>query len=170
LLPRHVARKRQNAENDFDFTVTSPLGDAFLELMEVAPLAKCEGSYEKAVPGYKAGELAATISKDIFKKSRHYKKPKCELFLLLYLTHWAFAFGQATIQLLRYKLKNHRHAFAAVFYLAPIDNTVGLLHWLYPVPPVYLFNFRPEEHENAYTLNLDYQKFQVIRANDSKPK
>jgi hypothetical protein len=74
--PFFLSNARQNAENDFDFTVTSPLGDAFLELMEVAPLAKCEGSYEKAVPGYKAGELAATISKDIFKKSRHDKKPK----------------------------------------------------------------------------------------------
>jgi hypothetical protein len=136
--------------------------------MEVAPLAKCEGSYEKAASGYRAGELAAAISKDIFKKSRHYKKPKRELFLLLYLTYWAFAFGQATIQLLRYKLRKHRHVFNAVFYLAPIDDTVGVLHWLYPVPPEFLFNFKPEEHENAFTLNFDYQKFQVTHGGASQ--
>jgi hypothetical protein len=54
-----------------------------------------------------------------------------------------------------------------VFYLAPIDNTVGVLHWLYPVPPEFLFNFKPEEHENAFTLNFDYQKFQVTRGGAS---
>src|SRR5262249_40433937 len=40
---------RQNAENDFDFTVKSPKGDAFLELMEIAPL---KGPYDNAPPQY----------------------------------------------------------------------------------------------------------------------
>jgi hypothetical protein len=168
--PFFLSNPRQNAEDDFDFTVTSPAGDAFLELMEIAPLSKSGSGYEAAPPGYRAGDLATAITDRIFKKSKRYKKPKRELFLLLYLTHWAFALGTATIQLIRYKLSKRRHVFNAVFYLAPLDNEVGVLHWLYPVPPDFLFNFRPEDHENAFTLNLDYQKWQVDRVSSSPPQ
>jgi hypothetical protein len=75
--PFFLSNPRQNGENDFDFTVTSQRGDAFLELMEIAPLAQYGGSYEKVSPGYRAGELATAISKKIFKKSGRYK-PKRE--------------------------------------------------------------------------------------------
>ena len=157
---------RPNEENDFDFTVSTARGDAYLELMEVAPLAAFGGSYEDAAAIHKAGELASSISKEIFRKSKRYRS-KRELFLLLYITHWSFALGQATIQLLRYKLKKQRHVFSAVFYLAPLDGEVGVIEWLYPVPPSFLFNFKPEEHENAFTLNLDYQKWQITRGDGS---
>ena len=166
--PFFLSNPRQNKEDDFDFTVTSPLGDAFLELMEIAPLSESGGSYEKASSGYKAGELATAIINQIFKKSRRYR-PKRELFLLLYLTHWTFALGTSAIQLLRYKLAKRRHVFNAIFYIAPLDDKVGALHWLYPVPPEYLLNFKPEEHENDYTLNLDYRNWQIGRGNFPPP-
>jgi hypothetical protein len=164
--PFLLSNPRQNKEDDFDFTVTSPRGDADLELMEVAPLSAFGGSYENVPPTHKAGDLAAAISKEIFKKSKRYK-PKRELFLLLYLTHWSLALGKATIQLLRYKLKKQRHVFGAVFYFAPLDDEVGVIEWLYPVPPGFLFNFKPADHENAVTLNFDHHKWQVSRGDSS---
>ena len=56
-----------------------------------------------------------------------------------------------------------------MFYLAPLDDTTGVVHWLYPVPPAFLFGFRPEEHEDAYTLNLDYHNWRVVRENVDPP-
>jgi hypothetical protein len=158
--PFFLNNPRQNAENDYDFTVTSPKGDASLELIEIAPLAEVKGDYEKVSAGHRAGDLAKAVGDAIFKKSNRYQ-PKRELFLLVYRTHWSFSLGFAAIQLLRYRLSREQHVFSAVFYLNPIDGTVGELHWLYPVPPDLLANFRPEDAENAYSLNFDYRKFQV---------
>lgn len=91
--------------------------------------------------------------------------PKRKLFLLIYGTHWAFSLGISTIQLLRYRLSREQHVFSAVFYLKPIDATFGEIHVLYPVPPKYLVNFKPEEHEKLYSLGFDYQKFQIVGRN-----
>jgi hypothetical protein len=72
-------------------------------------------------------------------------------------------------RLIRYKLSKQKHTFNAVFYLEPLDDKVGVLNWLYPVPPDFLFNFRPEEHEDAYTINLDYRNWQVVRGTEAPP-
>jgi hypothetical protein len=167
--PFFLSNPRQNKENDFDFTVTSPRGDADLELMEVAPLSDFGGSYEGAPAIHTAGDLAAVISRGIFKKSKRYK-PKRELFLLLYLTHWSLAPGQATIQLLRYRLNKQRHVFSAVFYFAPLDGEVGVVEWLFPVPPGMLLNFKPEDYEKALVMNFDYRNWQIKRGDGPTPE
>jgi maltose-binding protein MalE len=103
---------------------------------------------KKLLPGLPPGDLAQLESLNRVIKTKH---------------------PGVRIQLLRYKLAKRRHVFDAVFYLAPLDDTVGQLVWLYPVPPGLLFNFKPEEHENAYTLNLDYRKFQIARGDTHLP-
>jgi len=157
---------RQNKESDFDFTVSTDHGDAFLELMEIAPLDGSGGSFDNVPASHNAQALAAAITKNILKKSRRYRV-KRDLFLLIYLTHWAFALGRATIQFLRYNLRKQKHVFRAVFYLAPLDDETGYFEWLFPVPPRYLLNFRPEEHKEAVVTNFDYRKWQIARGGDS---
>mgnify|MGYP006865025576 CR=1 FL=1 len=77
---------QQNEENDFDFTVTSPDGPAYLELMEIAPL---QGPHEHAPVGYRPYDFAQAIFDGIHQKSQRYPKNMIQdLYLLLYVTHW----------------------------------------------------------------------------------
>lgn len=68
-----LANPVRNAENDFDFTVDSPNGPAYLELLEAAPLT---GKYEDAPAVYKRYDYAQFILGEIFKKSAKYPKRK----------------------------------------------------------------------------------------------
>jgi hypothetical protein len=150
---------RQNAENDFDFTVTSPKGDAFLELMEIAPLM---GPYDKAPPRYNVHEFAESIFRGILEKSQRYpERMEKELFLLCYVTHWTFILSRSAIACLRYWCARTPLAFRAVFSFQPLDDEDGEPTWLFPVPPNMLGDFDPEMIRNSTCLNLDSRKFEV---------
>src|SRR5690242_9724999 len=82
----------QNGENDFDMTVSTPAGPAYLELMEIAPL---KGPYEQASPQMRPYELGAGVLSGIVTKSGHYGSAiGRDLYLLLYSTHWTFALDE----------------------------------------------------------------------------
>jgi hypothetical protein len=159
---------RQNKESDFDFTVPTDCGDAFLELMEIAPLEAFGGSFENVPPAHNAKKLADAIIKGILKKSRRYRV-KQDLFLLLYPTHQGFALGMATIQFARFSLKKQKHCFRAVSYLEPLDDKQGCIYPLFPVSSACLHNFRPDEHKEATVVNLDHRKWQFARGSDIAP-
>lgn len=156
-----LADPQRNDENNLDFTVTTPSGPAYLELMEIAPL---RGPHEGAPAQYKPYEFGKAILLGILKKSNHYPKNiGRDIFLLLYVTHWAFALSQTAIACLRYWLKTHPTVFRAIFAYEPLDAEEGAPHWLFPVPPELIGAFNPEQVRDNVCLNLNPQKWQVVR-------
>lgn len=105
--PFFIANPRKNTLDDFDFDVDTPIGPAYLELMEVAPLEKTQGGYAGAPASYKPYEFAEYVTAKVMKKSAHYPTHLGrELFLLLYSTHWGFVPSKSTFLILRNLLLN----------------------------------------------------------------
>ncbi|HEV2840949.1 MAG TPA: hypothetical protein VGW39_06470 [Chthoniobacterales bacterium] len=149
-----------NKESDFDVTVSTPRGPAYLELMEIAPLA---GPYGQAPSNYKPYDLAKTILFGVLEKSNRYAKDAGQpIFLLLYITHWAFTLSGTTIACLRYWLKAQPTLFRAILTYEPIDENEGEPHWLFPVPPDLIGSFDPEQYKENVCQNLNPQGWQAV--------
>lgn len=150
----------KNPENDFDFTVMSANGPAYLELMEVAPLS---GPYSDAPASYKPYEFGKAILSGIMKKSTRYPKNlDRELFLLVYVTHWTFALSENVIACLRYWLGVQPTVFHAIFSYEPLDAEEGVPRWLSPSSPELLGSFDPEKIRDNICLNLDPRKGKIV--------
>ena len=153
-----------NAENDFDFTVSTAHGPAYLELQEAAPL---NGPYESAPAKYKPYEYAQYILSKIREKSDKYPKTGVrDVFLLIYVTHWAFVLSPTTVACLRVWLHQQSTAFRAIFTFSPLAWGEGEPRWLYPVPPELREGFDPETVRDNVCLNLDSANFEVVRVSE----
>ena len=155
-----LADPQSNSEDDFDFTVSSPNGPAYLELTEIAPLT---GPYEQAPAKYKPYDFGKAILSGILEKSNRYPKNMGrDAFLLLYVTHWSFALSKTTLACLRYWLTGQPTVFRAIFTYEPLDTEEGVPHWLFPVPPELIGLFDPEQVRENVCLNLNPQKWQAV--------
>jgi hypothetical protein len=152
-----IQNPRINSEYDFDLTVSTSRGDAYLEMMEIQPGLP----YDQASNSHSPYDLARVLYDGIQNKSRHYAHPGRKLFLLLYLTHWAFRLSNATLMCLRFWLARDKPVFDAIFSYQPFDSSEGDPRWLYPYPPELLKDFDPEAVRHLRFLNLDPQKFIV---------
>lgn len=160
-----LADPRNNEEDDFDFTVSTPNGPAYLELMEIAPMT---GPYDSVPAKYKPYDFGQTIFSGILEKSAHYpKNVGRDIFLLLYITHWSFALSDRTLACLRYWLKAQPTVFRAIFTYEPLDSDEGRPHWLFPVPPELIGSFDPEQVRENVCLNLSPQKWEIVRERKS---
>lgn len=156
---------KSNEENDFDFTVASPRGPAYLELMEIAPL---QGPYEKAPASYKPYEFAKPIFEGILEKSRRYPADMGrDLFLLLYVTHWTFALSDTVVACLRYWLLKQPTVFRAIFSYQPLDRQAGIPHWLFPVPSELIGLFDPEDIRENVCFNVDLRNAELKREREN---
>jgi hypothetical protein len=72
-----LSNPKQNQENNIDFTVDSPNGLAYLELMEIAPL---KGPYTTASSSYKPYEFARLFLPESSKNRITMPRPKGETF------------------------------------------------------------------------------------------
>src|ERR1051325_10755313 len=120
----------RNCESDFDFTVMTSAGQAYLELMEAAPL---EGPYEQAPGGYRPYEYAKNVLATIGEKAVRYPKAGVKpIYLLVYITHWAFRLSDSAVNCLRYWLVSLPTPFTGIFLYAPHESSDGYIEWLYP--------------------------------------
>jgi hypothetical protein len=153
----------QNGENDFDFSLTIEGVASYLELVEAAPLT---GPYEKAPDKYSVYDFAQQVLAKIGDKAARYPKGGGgkPLYLLVYVTHWAFLFSDSVIQCLRYWLASLPSPFAGVFLYKPIKVTEGLTWWLYPaeIRP----GFHPSQMINAVVTNFDPRTMQAQTGTD----
>jgi len=150
----------QNEENDFDFTVSTPRGPAYLELMEIAPLS---GPHETASASYRPFEFANVVLEGIKRKSKRYRKTmERDLFLLLYVTHWAFDLSNLAASCLQYWTARTPHVFQAIFSYMPSNEHEGRPGWIFPFPPELLGTFDPETIRDNICLFLDLRKSQVV--------
>ena len=149
-----------NAENHFDFSITTARGSAYLELQEDAPL---NGPYETAPAKYEPYEYAQYILSKIREKSNKYpKKGMRDVYLLIYVTHWAFVLSPTTLACLRVWLQQQPMVFRAIFTFLPIAWGEGESRWIYPVPPELREGFDPETVRDNVCLNLDSANFEVV--------
>lgn len=154
-----LSNPKQNQENDLDFSIESPNGPAYLELMEIAPL---KGPYKTAPPSYRPYDFAKAVLGGIHAKSRHYVGIQGrDLYLLLYVTHWAFTPSDSVLNCLRYWLARETHVFRGVFMFYMLDSLEGAPYFLFPFPPDPLASFDPEAIRDNVCLNLDPQKFEL---------
>lgn len=148
-----------NEENDFDFTVQSTNGKAFLELMEIAPL---HGPYDEAPNLLNIYDFSQVIFEGILHKSQRYpNNMTSDLFLLVYVTHWTFTLSDEVISCLRYWCARTNLVFRAVFSFQSFNDDSGTPNWIFPVPPDLLADFDPEKVQKTTVLNLDPRKFEV---------
>lgn len=153
-----ISTPRTNPEDDFDLTVSTPRGDAYLEMREIQPGAP----YDKIAPGYNSYDFATILLKAIQTKSAHYAHPGRQLFLLMYSTHWALTPNETSLMCLRFWLAREKPVFDAIFTYQPLDAKEGVGHWVYPFPPELLGGFDPEAVKDHRCLNIDPRGFVAI--------
>jgi hypothetical protein len=128
-----VREPEQNAENDFDFTLTTRTGVAFLDLVEVAPLEAFGGSYENVPQILRVGDIAGSAYSLIRRKHSKYQGIwQTPIHLLAYTTDWRLALPPSALTLLAHWLHSHSHGFATVSYFLPAGILRPLWWSLYP--------------------------------------
>lgn len=150
----------KNAENDFDFTISTDTGSKQLELMEYAPIEQLHGKYQLAPNEYLAGDFADDFFNRIMKKSVRYAGQK-NIILLTYFTHWAFIPSDSVIGLLQWMLITSKHSFERVFLVMPFDRTFGLTKMIYPAPLSCHPYSDAKRFRNNKVINLDPTAWQT---------
>jgi hypothetical protein len=155
FLPPVSVAPQQNAQDDFDFTLTIEGHETkSLELMEIAPLEHLRGSYAMAPDKYKPYELAEYIKTKVLKKSARYRSSTGSgIVLLVYVTDWHFILSESVLELLQYWLARTSHCFQAIYSYQPIDLAFGVVHVIFP--SVSRFNFDPEVFRNHEVWNAN---------------
>ncbi|MDA7705432.1 hypothetical protein N8772_03020 [Rickettsiales bacterium] len=157
---------KENNENHYDYTLTLPGGEVYLDLMEIIyKKSNQKGSpYEKDHNWIKNGYYAEQILNQIFKKSNKYQDigntPK---HLLTYVTHYNFSINENTIIICQNELRKRRHVFENIFFLDILDDTNSKIRVLYPMANnAILGDSKLNELKNLSYLNLDPKKWSLI--------
>ncbi len=146
----------QNPENSFDFTLTTGLGEQYLDLMEIAPLEYFKASYEQAPDHYKHGELVDFIYSKIISKSQKYGlSPRSIIHLLLYNTDWRFYVEERALNLLAYYCLCAKHCFKSILYFSPDSKAKGALASVYPRPSEAFNEFNEARQRRRCTAIID---------------
>ena len=114
---------RRNPEQHFDFTIPSPNGEAYLDLMEIAPLDG-QGGFQNATLDYHHGQIADWVWAKLTQKARKYGLPReLSVHLLLYSTDLAFRLSAGVLDLLSYYCSVADRGFMSILYAVPEDAT-----------------------------------------------
>ena len=159
---RLVADPIQNAENDFDFTLTTESGGEYLELMEVAALEYVAGSYEAAPASYNHGQFADYVYAKLMAKAKKYRSAQQRpVHLLLYTTDWRFRLGDNALALLAHWCLRREHCFKTILYFIPDDATHGEVKEIYPDPIETFANFDEQAARNTRSIIGDLSRTRV---------
>ena len=159
-----IVAARQNAEADFDFTLTLPGGTVDLELREIHYQDGSRRPYESRDIKIKSCTYAEQIRDAVQHKSARYSpNSKVPVHLLLYLTHWRFQPNEVVIRLAQHFFAEQPPIFENVFLLQPLDDRDAEVRVLYPsINP--LEGHRLEEFVDHWYLNLDPARANVVVA------
>lgn len=156
-----LSNPRKNELDDFDFSVTTPKGEGYLELMEVAPLELHEGGHDAAPNVYNRYEMAQSIHSKVVEKSEKYPRDlSLELFLLLYVTNYKFRLTNTTMKILAYFCHNSSLRFDVILLYTPLDEVEGDVAWIYPMEEADFEGFDPERYRGV-VLSFDSESFEV---------
>jgi hypothetical protein len=147
----------QNREQDFDFTLPTPRGAEFLDLVELAPLQALAGQYDNARSAYRIGDIAEQAYRPIRAKSHHYRavNSPCTMHLLAYTTDWRLRLPKPAQNLIRFWLSTEPHGFRTISYFAPDSADDGEISILYPTPHTALDGFNEADVANTPVVSID---------------
>lgn len=166
-LPTPFVDIRPRPENDFDFVDVGAVRPTYLELMEIAPLEKVNGSYDGAPSSYRSYDFAEVMLGKVLGKSERYSPGKdTRLVLLLYVTDWRFNPSGTVIALLQYWMLTKPHVFSEVYAFCPSSSDDGIVYLIYPTPAAFWRDFDPEAHRSNETFNVDPQGWNVSTGPD----
>lgn len=161
---------KQNAENDFDFTLDLPGGRTYLELTEIlyeevgGELANSERTnpYQSRKTIVEVDRYGRQIAEAVKRKSRQYGRAgQIPVHLLTYVTHWRFAPSETVIRLAQYHLLAKPPIFDYVFMIVPLMGDSAELRMLYPSHNP-LEGRSPEEFGESWYLKLDPARWKPI--------
>lgn len=157
-----ISNPHKNKLDDFDFSITTPKGEAYLELMEVAPLELYKGGFESATNMIDRYDIAEFAHSKILSKSDKYPdKLSNDLILLLYTTDYKFFMSETSLHILSYFCHKSSLKFDVIFMYTPLDEKEGVVNWIYPSDEEDFENFDPEQYRGE-VINLDPEKFEVV--------
>lgn len=162
----------ENSENDFDYTLTLPGGEVYLELSEViiGNGKKCPYLESNTILSLK--NVADAVLQTVRNKNEKYKgrfgKP---IHLLLYITHWRFAIPKSVLPYIYHQLLNMKHVFEDIFIYVPLDDDMGVLTafsdgkvaMLSPTPQEY--NTSSQDIPDGPLVTLNPNKWKWIQEN-----
>jgi hypothetical protein len=123
----------QNKENDFDFTVESVGGTAYLDLVEIVYPKGLGTPYKGGTLEINFGKFAEHVRSIVLKKSAHYGQQKGRpIDLLLYVTHFHFWPSPIVVPLIQHSLATTHHVFENVFLVVPFPDGEINLRVLFP--------------------------------------
>lgn len=98
---------KQNPENDFDFSISTPGGQVMMELTEVVPpVLAGESPYNASQRWMTMGEMADLIVAAVRKKAMHYRgDQRVPIHLLVYPTHFSVSAPHEAIAIARIALQ-----------------------------------------------------------------
>lgn len=148
----------QNSESDFDFTLRTRKGIAFLDLMEFAPLFG--GGYLTAPTSFRPWEYAERLFRQLLRKSNKYGiAQRAPVHLLTYVTDWRFH-SPEVLGLVALWLGRERHCFATIFHYVPFEQYDGELTELYPLAVQYLSESDARGLRHGVIMLADFPKLQ----------
>jgi hypothetical protein len=88
------------------------------------------------------------------KSNKYPHSMKGRIYLLFYITHWAFILSETVVALLQYWRAHKENKFEVIFCYSPIDKENGVTHLIYPTPPELWAGFDPEQFKENVVQNL----------------
>jgi hypothetical protein len=152
----------QDRENGFDFLLQTPGGIEHLELMEIAPLSRSQGSYSAAPLTYNQGQLADAIFEGISKKSQRYGGPRCKakINLLLYSTDFRFRVSNDVLWLIAKWASLKPNAFKSVVYVTFLAERSIEGKIIFPQPGLSFEGIDEEKVRNNLIMLADFTQLQ----------
>lgn len=153
---------KQNAIDDFDFTLQTSEGLKYLELMEIH-LGDLVLARETPGPSsYDLYDAARVVLEKIDGKSGRYRgATEKGIVLLTYVTHWQFNLDTSALLALSYWLLSNPPVFEQVYYMSFLDSQTVSLSLVYPLPIDVFVGFDPEVYRGRRVLNMDPDAWQL---------
>jgi hypothetical protein len=150
---------KQNATDDFDFSLPTSIGPKYIELTEIylRDIVKVG-----AQASYSVVAAAEHTEAAIQKKSAHYGSATSQgIILLLYATHWQFDLTPAVFYLVAFGLLRNRPVFEQVFYMSFLDQNTVNLSMLYPLPADAFATFDRATYRDSRVILLNPERYRL---------
>lgn len=143
----------RNAENHFDYTIETPDGPEYVELMELVPTR-----YEVAPRVFDLKTRATQIAQMVHAKVLHYGRPTRPLHLLIYSTHDPFHLLPPVSAAVAVAICDQGHEFASVTYFMPLGEDSGSVFRMWPLAPEEYFAYYMTTQTPMLVMPLDVRE------------
>jgi hypothetical protein len=152
-------RPDQNPEDDFDYTIQTPYGIQYLDLMEV--FVGTTGPHSSAPAAFDGRKRAEEIADAVMNKSESYGQPARPLHLLLYSTDWRLSLHPPVAEILAVALSTRPHVFETIVYFGPLDGDGGFVFRMWPLTGEVLAEYERCAQSVSQVILLDLKAAEI---------